>query len=379
MPRKFVHQFEPKKLSPVAHPGDEVELTVQQIEAAGISEVLQRSGARVGSWSLLEALLEPGEPHFRFREPLGAAREVKVAASGLFGRFVARAYLTRYFKLAFFENLGTKQITLNKNLRLQIRRAAGTHGDLPDWVACSASLSGITIAEAKGCHDKPGPKKALKRAWRQAKRVNVIVGGKRVAVKRIAIATRWASKIGGASEPIIGVHDPVEEGEPETAQYLDDACVGLARLHIANLLEPLGYPELARSIRDLLVRNQPEPSKGEWLNARNVLDNAQLREIRSDTNTSAPEFGPLIGGFVTRAGPLARNGISHGDANTLRSLGLSPVFVGIERELIGAAISGDPQQIRAAIKRESLLEREDIFADFSGTCVAHVGGGTQVD
>jgi hypothetical protein len=155
--------------------------------------------------------------------------------------------------------------------------------------------------------------------------------------------------------------------------------VGLARLHIPNLLEPLGHPELARSIRKLLVRNQPEPSKGEWLNPRSVLDNAQLREIRSDMNTRAPEVGPLIGGFVTRAGPIARNDISHGDAKTLRSLGLSPVFVGIEREVMGAAISGDPQQIRAARKRESLLQREDIFSDFSRTCIAHVGGGTQVD
>ena len=31
---------------------------------------------------------------------LGQAREVKVALSGLFGRFVARAYLERYFSLS---------------------------------------------------------------------------------------------------------------------------------------------------------------------------------------------------------------------------------------------------------------------------------------
>lgn len=374
-----MHQFEPKNLSPVAYPGDEVELTVQEIEAAGILEVLQRSGARVGSWSILEALLEPGDPKFRFREPLGAAREVKVAASGLFGRFVARAYLTRYFKLAFFENLGTKFVTLNEKKRLQIRRLRGMRGDMPDWVACSRNLRDITIAEAKGCHDKPGPKKTLERAWKQANRINVLAGGKRVAVKRIAIATRWASKVGGASEPIIAVRDPLEEGEPNTAQHLDYAGVGLARLHVANLLEPLGYPELARSIRDMLVRNQPEPSKGEWLNARHALDKALPREIRSDTKASAPEIGPLIGAFVTRAGPLARNDISHGDAETLRLLGLSPVFVGIEREVIDATIGGDPEQIRAARKRESLLQREDIFSDFSGACVAHVGGGTKVD
>ncbi len=91
-----------------------------------------------------------------------------------------------------------------------------------------------------------------------AQRVHVLAGGKRVAVKRIAIATRWASKLGGAAQPIIGVRDPVEEGEPDTAQFLGEAGVGLARLHIANLLEPLGYPALAQSLRELLVR---EPAR----------------------------------------------------------------------------------------------------------------------
>jgi len=46
----------------------------------------------------LDALLAAtgtGTP-FIFRDPLGHAPEVKVALSGLLGRFVARAYLERY-------------------------------------------------------------------------------------------------------------------------------------------------------------------------------------------------------------------------------------------------------------------------------------------
>ena len=46
---------------------------------------------------------------------------------------------------------------------------------------------------------------------------------------------------------------------------------------------------------------------------------------------------------------------------------------------IDAVISGDPERIRAARKRDNLVQREDIFVDFAGTCVAHVGGRTQVD
>ena len=99
MTRTFRHTFDPPTLDPVGKP--DVELTVREIEDAGLHEVLQTPGAPFNSWAVLGALLAPGDP-FVFREPLGHAREVKVALSGLFGRFVARAYLGRYFGLSLF-------------------------------------------------------------------------------------------------------------------------------------------------------------------------------------------------------------------------------------------------------------------------------------
>lgn len=102
MTRTFFHSFDPPAASPVS--GATVDLEVSEIEDAGIREVLQTPGAAYGAWSILDALLTPtgaGTP-FVFREPLGQAREVKVALSGLFGRFVARAYLERYFNLSIF-------------------------------------------------------------------------------------------------------------------------------------------------------------------------------------------------------------------------------------------------------------------------------------
>ncbi|WP_338699976.1 hypothetical protein V5279_19210 [Bradyrhizobium sp. 26S5] len=96
MTRAFLHNFDPASASPVT--GATVDLEVSEIEDAGIREVLQPPGAAYGAWSILDALLAPtgtGTP-FIFKEPLGQAREVKVAFSGLFGRFVARAYLERY-------------------------------------------------------------------------------------------------------------------------------------------------------------------------------------------------------------------------------------------------------------------------------------------
>jgi hypothetical protein len=42
---------------------------------------------------------------------------VKAALSGLFGRFVARAYLERYFNLSIFAHLGSKTIDLDGRRR----------------------------------------------------------------------------------------------------------------------------------------------------------------------------------------------------------------------------------------------------------------------
>lgn len=61
--------------------GPTVDLEISDIEDAGIREVLQTPGAAYGAWSILDALLAPtgaGTP-FVFKEPLGQAREVKVA------------------------------------------------------------------------------------------------------------------------------------------------------------------------------------------------------------------------------------------------------------------------------------------------------------
>lgn len=91
MTRTLPHSFNPASASPIS--GATVSLNVSEIEDAGIREVLQTPGAAYGAWSILDALLSPtgtGTP-FIFREPLGQARELKVALSGLFGRFVSRA------------------------------------------------------------------------------------------------------------------------------------------------------------------------------------------------------------------------------------------------------------------------------------------------
>lgn len=346
MTRTFLHSFDPQSASPVT--GATVDLDVADIEDAGIREVLQTPGAAYGAWSILDALLAPtgvGTP-FIFKQPLGHAREVKVALSGLFGRFVARAYLERYFGLSIFAHLGNKVIDLDRRKQARIKRLA--RGDLPDWIACKSDLTSLTIAEAKGCHDPGGPAKALARAWTQAGRIDVTVKGRRVTVKRIAVATRWGVVNSNPADAYLSVRDPVDEGDPIDQQDKDTLFIGLLRLHVANMIEPLGHAELAQALRTLTRQTFPRPLRDAAVRARAVLDNAPIGQMEK-----ARDIDGLVGGIVTRAGPITDAVASTIDQEALARLNLRPVFIGVDRDLIRAAIDGEAVTIRGRLAEKA--------------------------
>ncbi|MHB1305433.1 MAG: hypothetical protein ACYCZB_18570 [Acidiphilium sp.] len=352
MTRTFIHSFDPVSASPVA--GPTVNLEVSEIEDAGIREVLQTPGTAYGAWSILDALLTatgPGTP-FIFKEPLGQAREVKVALSGLFGRFVARAYLERYFNLSIFAHLGSRTIDLDRRRQVKIKRLF--RGDLPDWIACAADLSSLTVAEAKGCHDVGGPAKALDRAWTQAGRIDVTARGRKVSVKRIAVATRWGIATAGLTDVQLSVRDPIDEGEHIDPEEKDALFIGLLRLHIAYLIKPLGHVELAGALNRLTLQPFARRLQGDIQQARTLLDAAPVGEMEK-----ASAMGGLVGGIVTRAGPVTNADVAPIDQETLARLNLRPVFVGVERDLIRAAIDAEPQAVRA---RLADAVRPDAFA-----------------
>ena len=370
MTRTFLHSFDPPADSPVT--GATVDLTVADIEDAGIREVLQTPGAAYGAWSILEALLTPtgaGTP-FIFNEPLGQAREVKVALSGLFGRFVARAYLERYFNLSIFAHLGSRVFDLDRRRKVTIKRLS--RGDLPDWIACSSDLSSLTVAEAKGCHDAGGPAKALARAWAQAGRIDIMAQGRKVTVKRIAVATRWGMAMAGPADAHLSVQDPVDEGEPIEPVEKDALFVGLLRLHIANLIRPLGHVYLANALYRLT--NQPFAGRlqSDLQAARALLDAAPIREVEKASAT-----GGLIGGIVTRAGLVTDTDVAPADQEALVRLNLRPVFVGIERDLVRVAIDADPEGMRTRLTQ---TVRPDEFArpDGAGGWIVPLGGDRRI-
>lgn len=365
MTRTFLHNFDPPASSPVT--GTTVDLNVSQIEDAGIREVLQTPGAAYGAWSILDALLTPtgaGTP-FIFREPLGQTREVKVALSGLFGRFVARAYLERYFNLSIFAHLGSRIIDLDRRRQVKVTRLS--RGDLPDWIACASDLSSLTVAEAKGCHDNGGPAKALNRAWAQAGRIDITAGGSKVTVKRIAIATRWGMAAPSPTDAHLSVRDPIDEGAPIKPEEKDALFIGLLRLHIANLIKSLGHAELASALRGLTHQPFARRLQGDLQRARTLLDAAPIREVEKAT-----AMGGLIGGIVTRAGPVTDTDVAPADQEALARLNLRPVFVGIERDLVRAAIDAEPQTVRT---RPTQIMSPDEFArpDRAGGWIVPLG------
>ena len=325
-------------------PGATIALDLLEIEDAGIREVLQMPGAAYGAWSILDALLAPtgAGTAFVFRQPLGQAREVKVALSGLFGRFVARAYLERYFDLSIFAHLGNHVIDLDGRNQAKIKRLA--RGDLPDWIACNSDLTSLTIAEAKGRHDPVGPAKALARAWTQAGRIDVTVNGRRVTVKRIAVATRWGVDNSNLADAHLSVRDPIDRGDAIKVQDKDAPFIGLLRLHVANMIEPLGHVELAQALRALTRQTSPRPLRDAAGRARSALDNAPIGHVEK-----THDIGGLVGGIVTRAGPIADAVASTVDQEALARLNLRAVFAGIDRDLLRAAIDGEAETIRGRL------------------------------
>jgi hypothetical protein len=185
----------------------------------------------------LDGLLDSETTRFKWVSQLGQVRETRTALSGLFGRFIARAYLTRYHHFGYFEPIRSDAQLLSGWPSLQIRRKQGIKGDLPDWiVAPYAGAANVAVAEAKGSHNTSGPWPSLEAAKKQVGRVDVISGQTALRVERFAVATRWAVR-GDAclSEPWLVVHDP-EDGERVPTPEEDGNLARLTALgHFASL------------------------------------------------------------------------------------------------------------------------------------------------
>lgn len=335
----FKHSFTPGGVSLL---GSTVDLSTRAIEDAGLREILQTPGPAVGHWGIFDALLDLGCSDFRFLAPLGQAREVKVAISGLFGRFVARAYATQHLGLSHYAHVLSPPMRLSGPMRGELRRVRRQRGDMPDWVAWGPSR-GLAIVEAKGCHDRKGPGQTLARAYKQAERGEIRIGSRLAPFKRYAIATRWGFALPTDWEPMLWVKDPDEAGDDISPDELRELQAGVIRLHCASLLERLEQPELVNALRRQVsspFRNRRTQADRDAVAA---LDRASPRRVQGTLKVEPRD--ELVGGFVTKGGVVAAADLSGIDQETLARLKMRPSFVGIERRMLKLAIEGAVEEI----------------------------------
>jgi hypothetical protein len=224
-------------------------LTTTEIADAAIREIVQLSLSAVPFDLLLEQLLVPGDSWFRWITQLGQIRETRTALSGLFGRFVARAYLTRYCDFTYFEPIRTDLQALSGWPGLTIQKNAT--GDLPDWMTATvAGANTYAVAEAKGSHNAKGAEPSLTVAKDQARRIDVMSGGTSLKTKRYAIATRWSVQgRPDLAEPHLYVDDPDEGQREPTPEELRHIKRSIALGHYASLAEGFGLPETTAALR----------------------------------------------------------------------------------------------------------------------------------
>lgn len=359
----FKYQFLPLNEDPLSGIVD-VDLSTEEVENAGLKEVLQAPGAKFGTWSLFDALLVAGQSEFLFSEPLGRSREVKTALSGLFGRFVARAYAEKYLGYAYFETLVRPlPKLLSHGPKAEVE--GETRGDLPDWVAWHPRRQRIAIIEAKGSHDAGGPAAALARATAQANRAWIVGPNGPVQFKRYAIATRWG--VLNRTEPQLWVDDPMVDGDTDS-ELLAHIGRGIEQRHYAALLKGLGHVELANAIIGIANASpdfveERRSAALETLNATTALDAKD-----PGATADAEDRFSVVGAYLTRGAILhPRTELSDGDKTRLEELGLKPTLVGVSRNRLKSSIIG--QKTEADDAFEAKLTIANVTVDASGVVI----------
>jgi hypothetical protein len=133
---------------------------------------------------------------------------------------------------------------------------------------------------------------------------------------------------------MLWVNDPAENGEL-TPEQENELAAAIIRWDVAALVGSVGHPGLARSLLRLAQQPFANRRREIRLEARSLLGNTETYRVWS------PRGGPqdeLIGGFVTRGGPLAARRLSKSEQDALKRLELSPTFVGVERRTVELVI-----------------------------------------
>lgn len=183
----------------------------------------------------------------------GVGRDARIAYSSLFGRYMARAYLT-----------GTEDVRVLVPLDEAKRSLGGTpysiekhppgYGLEADWIGVDGRRR-LVIAEAKGSFNRGvrtwlGPNHlpdVLRTALGQAQRTAVFRTSvsSPLPAKRWAVASRWANEENG-------LHPTVLAWDPDEGELDDDDYGALARLlhrvDVEGILKGLGHVEAMQTV-----------------------------------------------------------------------------------------------------------------------------------
>lgn len=328
----------PKELLSGNNPSGVCEVDTDFVAACAIGELLQTGGGSNGPLALLfEELLVTGgsELIWKGKGP-GRGKEMRRAFSGLFGRFFARAYLTRYHDFTWFAPIDGDPTNVSK--RLRVTRLAGKGTELPDWI-CGSGSGQVAVAEAKGTSQPsngtgtglPGP---IKTADGQLKGVVIErlrkMAGKEhwtaVSAKGWAVMSRWGVEI-PPRDSFLYVLDPDTHGERPSSHERDEMVQDIARAHIAHLLAGMGYTGMASQLSAEQIPGVSRPLEGAFLG--------------SDGEGSATYLGVPVGPLGVLPFPISQ-------ARTLDlTIPNSIRFVGVDADIVRKALAAQRLDARA--------------------------------
>ncbi len=325
-------------------PQPTVSLDIAAVQRSAWSEILQTAPRGNSLFAFFEDLLEPGSNLIWREAGPGLGTEMRRSFSGLFGRFFARAYLEGHHDFRWFAAIDGDDFNLSP--RWRIRKKPGSKTEMPDWIC--AQPGALAIAEAKGSHQKgdatragePGP---IKTAKGQIEGVQVQKGfparaglrWRAKSVKGWAVMSRWGTS-SPARSPFLFALDPDTEGEPLTADEINDLVQAVARKHIEQISIGLG----------LLRRTDP-----------NTTVPTSARRVRVANDSQDRQFaGTVLTPFGALDLPLDR-------VSELTKLLPNPDlvrFVGLENSMFSAYLQGGDLKPR---NREQLGESSSIGGD----------------
>jgi hypothetical protein len=251
--------IEPPSACPVelrsawGRPKHECDLNTYDVALCAMGEILETAPTSNPFFGVFEELLVPGQRKLIWKgDGPGRGVEMRRAFSGIFGRFFARAYLQRYHGFSWFVPINGAPTDCSS--RLRVTRKASARIDLPDWLC--AGPGKLAIGEAKGSHQKgnakrgglPGPIKTasvqISGALVQTLNKNTNRWNSR-SVKGWAIMSRWGVE-SPPKDAFLYAFDPETSGEPLQEDEITNLVQGVARMHVRQTLEGLGYGDLSQ-------------------------------------------------------------------------------------------------------------------------------------